>query len=507
MKETLMMAVDLGTSLIKTGIFDGQGNCRALARVPVRSEKPAPDQYIQHGEDIYASVLQCIRQAAEQVQEPGNLAAVAFTGQMAGFMGVGRDWEDITGWSCSLDTRYTPFARRQTEKYGEEFLNISGTGSPLFSAKYAWFSHDYPEEARRIRKYLMLNSYIIGRLSDMKPEDAVIDGSLLTWTGLADVRNRGWSATICEAMGIESSCLPRIVSSHEIVSTLSAQAASLTGLKEGIPLIAGAGDKIAGCVGAGCLRQGALLFEAASFGALSCCVEDFRPDREMRRFDILNGAEPGKLYAHYYMPGSGITQEWFISRFVSEKGEEPAAAYRRMDDAIAGIGPGSEGLLAVGMLGGTVMPFDGDLRGVFLGHSWTHGPEHFYRALVESFAYSLSAAIDRIHILYPEYRHERCIRVIGGGTHSPNCLQIYADVIGMPLETLGQDDVALWGACILAAKGIGLTEDAAALAEQHLIPGNRFDPDPEKHAAYNRLQEQYIRYEKALSVLCRERLR
>ncbi len=507
MKKTLLMAVDLGTSLIKTGVCDETGHFLAEAREPVRSERPGPEQFIQHGEEIYASVLRCMREAAGQTKDPGAIVAVAFTGQMAGFIGVGSGWEDVTGWSCSLDTRYAPFARRQMEEYGEAFLNISGTNSPLFSAKYAWFSREYPGEARRIRKYLMLSGYIIGRLGEADLEDAVIDGSLLTWTGLADVRNRSWSETICGGLGIDPARLPRIVASDDTAGFLSARAAGFTGLKAGIPLIAGAGDKIAGCVGAGCLREGALLFEAASFGALSCCVKDFRPDREKRGFDILNGAEPGVLYAHYYMPGSGITQEWFLNNFVKEPGENPSDAYRRTDGAIAGIGPGSDGLIAVGMLGGTVMPFDGDLRGVFLGHSWNHRPEHFYRALVESFAFSLSVAADRIHALYPEYREENRIRVIGGGRRSPNSLQIYADVTGIPLETLQRDDMALWGACILAAKGIGLTGDAAALSEQSLEPGVRIDPDPERHPAYLRLKEQYIRYERELSALCRDRLR
>ena len=506
MDRTMIMAVDLGTSQIKAGIFNTDGVRLALAREPVRSEKPAPDQFIQHGEDICASVVRCIRKAAEETGNADGIAAIAFTGQMAGFMGVGKGWEDITGWSCSLDTRYTAFAEKQMNEHRDDFVCISGTGNPLFSAKYAWFAHEFPEQAKRIRKYLMLNGYIIGRLGNMPLEDAVIDGSLLTWTGMADVRNRRWSEKICGELGIDTACLPRITASSEAAARLSPEAAKATGLKSGIPLIAGAGDKIAGCVGAACLREGALLFEAASFGAVSCMVNDFRPDREKQRYDLLNGAEAGNLYAHYYMPGSGITQEWFVNRFVRKESETLQQAYHRMDKAVAGIGPGSDGLVAVGMLGGKVMPFDGDLRGVFLGHSWSHGPEHFYKALVESFAFSLSAAIERIHEIYPEYREEESIRVIGGGIHSPNSLQIYADVTGKTLETTGHDEAALWGACILAAKGIGLTDELSESAEKHVRPGKRYEPDPERHERYRRLKEQYNRFEERLSSLCSERL-
>ena len=78
---------------------------------------------LRHGEDIYTSVLRCIRRAAESLKDGEEIAAIAFTGQMAGFMGVGDHWEDITGWSCSLDTRYTPFADRQMAEFSEELDN------------------------------------------------------------------------------------------------------------------------------------------------------------------------------------------------------------------------------------------------------------------------------------------------------------------------------------------------------------------------------------------------
>ena len=146
------MAVDLGTSFIKAGVYDISGKCLSQAREPVRSERPAPDQFIQRGADIYRSVLRSMRTAAERSGGGSGVEAVAFTGQMAGFMGVGADWEDVTGWSCSLDTRYTPFAQRQMAEHGEAFLNISGTNSPLFSSKYEWFRHDFPAEAARIRE-------------------------------------------------------------------------------------------------------------------------------------------------------------------------------------------------------------------------------------------------------------------------------------------------------------------------------------------------------------------
>ena len=128
------------------------------------------------------------------------------------------------------------------EKLSDEFLSISGTNSPLFSTKYEWFKNDFPGEADRIAKYLMISGYVIGKLGEVPIEEAVMDGSFLAWTGLADIKNRSWSETICKKLEIPQGFLPRISQSNEIVGRLSQKAAEAAGLRSGIALVSGAGD-------------------------------------------------------------------------------------------------------------------------------------------------------------------------------------------------------------------------------------------------------------------------
>ena len=175
--------MDLGTSYVKSGVYNLDGECIAGASEAVKNERPSPGIFIQHGEELVDSVIRCIRKIAEQIPERmKDVEAVAFTGQMAGFMGVDKDWNDVTGWSCSLDTRFAPYAEKQMKQFENEFLSISGTNSPLFSTKYEWFKNDFPEEAGKIAKYLMISGYVIGKLGDVPIEDAVMDGSFLAWT-------------------------------------------------------------------------------------------------------------------------------------------------------------------------------------------------------------------------------------------------------------------------------------------------------------------------------------
>lgn len=501
MGKELLMAVDLGTSFIKSGIYDIDGNCLAEAREAVKDERPAPGIFLQHGRDLEASVIGCIRKATQAIgKRASDVRAIAFTGQMAGFMGVDKDWNDITGWSCSLDTRYAPYAKGQLDRLSREFLEYSGTSSPLFSAKHEWFRDAFPEEAKKIAKYVMISGYIIGRLGDISTEEAVIDGSLITWTGLADVKERAWSEDICSKLDVDTAHLPRIVQSTDIVAHLSREAAAITGLCPGISLVSGAGDKIAGCVGAANLRRGGLLYEAGSFGGLSLMVNDYRPDYEKRHFDILDGCEKGDLYAHYYMPGSGLTMDWFLRNFVSEK-RPLGELYREMDEKMASVPAGSDGLMAIGMLSGTVMPFDSDLRGVWMGHTLSHKAEHFYKSLSESFGYALSGAIERMEALYPDICAQS-IRMIGGGARSEQTAQLLCDIIGKQFEIIDRDDPALWGCCVLAAKGIGLIDNMEKFASDHVSVRRVFEPNTDLSEKYNELKKQYQHYVETLSPLC-----
>ncbi len=487
-RQILFLTVDLGTSFIKTGIYDTEGNCIAEAKEPVEDERPCPGVVIQRGEKLFASVLRCMKMAVQMVgSEAGKIEAISFTGQMAGFMGVDKDWNDITTWSCFIDGRFVPYAQKQMEQLADQFLNISGTNSPLMAPKIQWFQTEYPQEAKKIAKYMMISSYVIGRLGDMDIEDAVIDHSFISWTGLADISSQTWSKELCRLTGTEERYLPRIVRSDQICGRLSAAMAGEVGLNSGIPLVAGAGDKVSGCVGAGVLESGDAIFEAGSYGAVSCMVEECRMNPEANYYDLIPAAV-SDYYVHKYIPGSGITLDWFINTFAQRQNKK--TAFADMEKKAALVPPGCEGLMAIGLLGGNAMPFDGDIKGMWLGHTWSHKAEHFYRALLESFAFDLALTVDSVQEKYPEYAWD-ALKVIGGGARSGIWLQILADVTGKKFLRLNRNDVALWGSALLAGSGLGIFDDLKGKAKEKISVIEEVVPDPSKKAFYDKRKKLY----------------
>ena len=83
MEKTLLMAVDLGTSFIKSVVYDTDGAMLAMSTQPVKDERPAAGMFIQRGEDLFASVVACMT-LTEGMRSPGWMAKSRTPGCAAG---------------------------------------------------------------------------------------------------------------------------------------------------------------------------------------------------------------------------------------------------------------------------------------------------------------------------------------------------------------------------------------------------------------------------------------
>lgn len=494
MENTLFIAVDLGTSFIKAGIYTVSSECIAQASEPVKDYRPGPGIFIQKGEELFASVLACLKKVVEAAGDrAGDIGAISFTGQMSGFMGVDKAWNDITTWSCSLDSRYMPYAEKQMKELKDDFFVTGGTNFPQMAPKTEWFREEFPEESAKIRKYLMISGYVIGKLGDIPVEEAVMDRTYTQWTGLADVQNGVWSDKICDAVGLDQDLLPRIVNSNTICAHLNAEMAGQIGLKAGIPLVSGAGDKAAGCLGAAIVHPGDLIFEAGSYGAVSCCVKEWRPDLEQRRYDVIPSAVPGDFLVENFVTGSGITLDWYIDTFVQQEGMPLKEAFDGIEAQMKEIPIGCNGLMCIGLLSGSAMPLDDNLRGMWMGFDWSHTKAHFYKSLMESLTYDFGISLERMKALYPEYAMDR-VSMIGGGAKSAIWPQMCADAHRKTYGILNRGDVAMWGASMLAGNAIGIFEDLRQTAVDHVHVEKEYVPDEAKSVIYDKYADLYKAY-------------
>ena len=114
-------------------------------------------------------------------------------------------------------------------------------------------------------------------------------------------------------------------------------------------------------------------------------------------------------------------------------------------------------------LGGRVCPAAPEMRGAWLGFSWGHTRNDFFRAILESIAYEYAWYLRILRGLAPELDLVEA-RVIGGGARSEAWNQIKADVLSVPYQKLVRKECGAWGSALVAGKACGLITDLAEAA-------------------------------------------
>ena len=486
-----ILSVDIGTSFVKAGMYTEDGTCICSYR-----EKTAQvykdGALVQEADDYVKKFVSVVRFLM------GNSAGVriqviSFTGQMAGLVGVDKDLKPVTDWSGTVDSRQNLSMSDENDIL--KVAEISGTNTPIFAKKLKWFEKVLGNSAGKVNKYLGIAGYVIARISNSDVNGAVMQYTNMAFTGLSDTQNGKWSEELCDIFDIDMNKLPKIVQATSIAGRLSKEFADLCGLCEGIPIVAGAGDKIASCIGTGIIVPGMVADESSTVGAMTMCVDSYKPNVIDKSLEVIPGAEKGQYYMMFYIAGSGVAVDWFINNFACDQTQCADLAgidvHALLEEAAEAIPAGCDTLMSIGLLGGRSLPFMPNIRGTWIGHSFSHTRAHFYRSLLEGIAYEYKRSVDVMRKEFPHLSIDE-IFVLGGGSKSALWNRIKASVMQADYLTIDRNDVTLLGTSIIGAAAIGIhnsINDGVKLAAK---AKERFVQNKKDSELYQELYETYI---------------
>lgn len=485
-----LFGIDLGTTGTKTALFDAEGQLVADAYEETPLHHPKPGWVEQEPDDLYGGALRTIRRCLEQSQvPPGEVAALAFSGQMAGVCTVDEDWQTPTRYDSWLDNRCAPYMHKM-RGHQRRILELTG-GYPSYThgPKILWWMHEEPQAFERISKFLMPAAYVAGRMAGLRGDDAFIDHTYLHFTCLSDTEGLRWSDELCELFGVPQAKLPRIVAPWEVVGRVNREAARESGLLEGTPIAAGAGDTVAGMLGGGMVEPGMALNIAGTAAVFAVGLDGFKPDTATGTLFTARHVSEDLWCAYAYINGGGLNLQWFRDQWAHVDGE--GDPYETLNAKAAEVPPGSEGLLFLPHLGGRVCPNEPNWRGLWSGFSWSHKEPHFYRSLLEGVAYEYAhyLRIERESFPDTDFREAR---VIAGGASSALWNQIKADVLGIRYAQLQQQECTVLGAAIVAGKAAGVFDDVNDAARRFNRVTSHTEPNPERHRFYAPYVDAYV---------------
>jgi L-ribulokinase len=287
---------------------------------------------------------------------------------------------------------------------------------------------------------------------------------------------------------------------HEIgqlgdsAGTLSTQAAQWTGLPEGIAVAVGNVDAHVTAPAAQAVQPGQML---AIMGTSTCHVMNSDVLTEVPGMcGVVDGGIVSGLYGYEAgQSGVGDIFAWYVENQV------PALCFAAADAAGVSIHEyltdlakdqpvGGHGLVALDWQSGNrSVLVDHELSGLVLGTTLTTRPEEIYRSLFEATAFGTRMIVEtfaRSGVPVTEFI------VAGGLKRNPFLMQVYSDVLRMPISIIASDQGPALGSAIHAAVAAGAYPDvlAAGRAMGKVDPAV-YTPNTEAADAYDRLYAEY----------------
>ncbi|GAA0565898.1 ribulokinase [Paractinoplanes ferrugineus] len=265
--------------------------------------------------------------------------------------------------------------------------------------------------------------------------------------------------------------------------TLTAEAASWTGLPEGIAVAVGNVDAHVTSAAAKALEPGQLV---AIMGTSTCHVMNGDEVREVPGMcGVVDGGIVAGLWG-YEAGQSGVGD--IFGHYVANLGE--AYTHESLTAQAARQKPGQHGLLALDWHNGNrSVLVDHELSGLLIGETLATRPADVYRALIEATAFGTRKIVETFNEAGVPVRE---FIAAGGLLKNELLMQIYADVLNMPLSVIGSDQGPALGSAIHAAAAAGaypsVREAAAAMGR---VSAGAYRPDPEAAAIYDELYAEY----------------
>ncbi len=265
---------------------------------------------------------------------------------------------------------------------------------------------------------------------------------------------------------------------------LTPEAAAWTGLPEGIAVAVGNVDAHVTAAAADALAPGQMV---AIMGTSTCHVMN---GAELREVPGMCGVVLGGISAGAY--GYEAGQSGVGDIFGHYVGMLGGVTHEELTERAATQAVGEHGLVALDWHSGNrSVLVDHDLSGGLVGETLATRPEDVYRALLEATAFGTRTIVETFNaagVPVTEF-------VVAGGLMKNRLLmQIYADVLKMPLSVIGSEQGPALGSAIHAAVAAGAYPDVpTAAAVMGRLHRAAYQPIPENSAAYDELFAEYTR--------------
>jgi xylulokinase len=468
-----VLAIDAGTTELKTGVVGLDGALLGLARASYELDvDPAVGRAEQDPDDWWAALVRTTRALVPAAR--ADIVAIGICGHGPTLAAVDADGRPTRPAITWLDTR--PAAELAEL---EAVTPLRGWSLGVLPAALWVARHDAPAAART--RWWLNTWEAIGLRLTGRATTTLLPGQPFAAT-----------APLAEA-GIDTARVAPTMPAGEVLGALRASEAAALGLPAGTPVVAGMVDAFASCHGAGLVEPGDAFDAGGAAGGFGVYWD--APLALPGSF-CTNAPLAGRWVIGGAMAATGKALDWFRAEVLGG-----TATIDQLFEEAAEVPPGADGLVFLPYLAGERSPlWDPAARGAFAGLTLRHGRGHLVRAILEA------AALAIRHVAAPILEAGLAVtemRVTGGPARSAVWNRIKADVTGFAVEVPHVLETAVVGSAISAAAGVGAHPDLPTAIRAMTRVEQRLEPDPDHAATYAALFEAYTSLHPAISPVMR----
>lgn len=485
----LYIGIDLGTSAVKLLLMEADGRIVNIVSKEYPLYFPQPGWSEQKPEDWYTQVMAGMKELLRDV-DASDVAGISFGGQMHGLVILDKDDRVIRPAILWNDGRTTGECDYLNYEIGKERLsaytgNIAFTG--FTAPKLLWVKNNEPQHFAAISKIMLPKDYIAYRLTGVHCTDVSDASGML----LFDVKNRCWSAEMCDICGIKEKQLARVYESYETVGTVLPQVAQELGISPDCRVAAGAGDNAAAAVGTGTVGDGSCNISLGTSGTIFISSAKFGVDK----FNALHAFAHAD--GHYHLMGCMLSaascNKWWMDEIIGTQD------YGKEQKEITALGENHVYFLPYLM--GERSPINDPLsRAAFIGLTMDTTRADMTQAVLEGVAFALRDSLEVAKAL--GIRIERT-KICGGGAKSPLWKKMIANILNIKVDVIESEEGPALGGAMLAAVACGEYDSVEDAARRIVRVRDTVEPDVELAAKYERRYQQF----KEIYPACRELFR
>ncbi len=472
MTKSYLLGIDIGTTGTKILLIDTTGEIIAEVNRTATLISPqtgwAEEDPREWWENVCKGVPECLEKANATAD---SILGVGVSGMVPTTILVGKDGEPLRRSIQQNDARSVIEIAEFKARVDENDV-FQRTGSAItqqsIGPKLLWLAKNEPTAFEKATWVMGSYDYINYLLTDAP----ALEQNWALESGLYDIKEKDWDDDLLSLSKIQRSQLPRVFAPNEVIGKVSENAAKLTGLRSGTPVVAGSADHVASAFSVGVKENGDLLIKLGGAGDILFSMDKLAINEALfLDYHVI----PGLYLINGCMASSGSIIKWYRDAFGA------GLDYPALDEEARQIPAGSEGLVLLPYFIGEKTPIFNPLaRGVFFGLTLQHTRAHLYHAILEGISFGF---YHHIQVLKDAGFEIKRVRVANGGARSKLWRQVTSDVIGYPLEEVANHPGSSLGAAFVAGMGVGAFSKWSEI-EKFIHLKDPTIPDSARHEKY-----------------------